>query len=145
MGDLMGAWVSEAWILQTLNVIEQNPQHTFQLLTKNPKRYLEFEFPNNVWCGTSIESQDKLYRLEIIKEVQAEVRFVSLEPLLSDIKADITGIEWVIIGGMTGPKARKPQMGWVDNIIAQANCTSVFLKDNLNHPLEKQEYPIKEV
>ena len=142
MGDMMGAWVPDKWILQVLNIIEQNPQHTFQLLTKNPKRYLEFEFPKNAWCGTSIESQDKLHRLDIIKQVQAKVRFVSIEPLLSDIDANFDDIQWLIIGGMTGPKAIKPQKVWIENLLAQADGLPVFLKDNLSFPQKIQPFPM---
>ena len=148
MGDLMGAWVPAQWIQQVLSVIANNPQHTFQLLTKNPQRYLEFDYPDNVWCGASLESQNELYRLEVLKQVKAEVRFVSIEPLLSDIQADFDGIEWVIIGAMTGPKAIKPRIEWIDTILAQSNGIPVFLKDNLNYPKDgelslpwRQEFP----
>jgi protein gp37 len=146
MGDLMGRWVDKTWIQRVLDVVWLSPRHTFQFLTKNPSRYAEFEpYPSNAWLGTSIESQDKLGRLEIIKQVKATVRFVSIEPLLSDINVDFGGLQWIIVGGMTGPKAVKPKPVWVENILAQANGIPVFLKNNLSYPLRRQEFPTTEM
>ena len=77
------------------------------------------EFPRlpNVWLGTSVESEDYLDRIELLRRVPAAVRFVSFEPLLGPITApDLRGIQWAIIGGESGPRARPMQKSWVEQL-----------------------------
>ncbi|MDA8212115.1 MAG: DUF5131 family protein [Clostridia bacterium] len=86
MGDLFGDWVPSTWICDVLNVVEFCLQHTFLFLTKNPKRYQEFEFPANAWIGTSVENQQAAdERIPLLLQAQAAVRFISAEPLLGPI------------------------------------------------------------
>lgn len=116
MADLFGDWVPKDWIDRVLRVIKANNNHIFQLLTKNPKRYLEFEFPDNVWLGIT-EDYINQARLNYLKEAKAKYKFISFEPLLSDMSGlDLSGIDLVIIGAMTGAGAIKPEKQWIDSI-----------------------------
>lgn len=76
MADLFGDWVKKSWIEQIIRVVIANQRHTFQFLTKNPKRYLEFAFPNNCWLGTTIDYVNQA-RLNYLKEKLAKYKFVS--------------------------------------------------------------------
>jgi len=97
-GDLFGDWQTGTDIRRVLDVIDKCNKHIFQVLTKNPARLTDFNFPDNCWVGTSIESQDKLIRLDYLKKCIANVKFVSFEPLKGSIECDLTGLDWVIIG-----------------------------------------------
>lgn len=85
MGDLWGDWVPKGWIDAVLDTIKKCPQHTFLMLTKNPKRYQEFEIPDNALIGTTVEDDSKLWRVEELLKAKAKVRFLSLEPLQGKI------------------------------------------------------------
>ena len=93
------------------------------MLTKRPERMLALlckpEFPTlpNVWLGTSVESQDHLERIDILRRVPARVRFVSFEPLLGPIvDPDLSDIHWAIVGGESGPRARPMEAWWVEQL-----------------------------
>ncbi len=133
VGDLFGAWVPQEWIEQVLDVTKQCPQHTFQFLTKNPKRLLEFEFGSNCWVGTTVNSDKDTERAEIVKKVSALVRFLSIEPLLGEVTFDLRGFQWLIIGAQTGKNPPLPADKWIEAIVTQAGrlAISVFMKDNL--------------
>ena len=145
MGDLMGEWVPTNWIQLLMPTIWNNPQHTFQLLTKNPRRYSDFKWPPNVWFGTSIDGNgSSIDRLQELREVELNwgdaIRYVSFEPLLADIASqpefDLEGIDWIIIGSQTGPQARQPDKLWYARIIRRAvrHRIPLFIKDNLEWP-----------
>lgn len=133
VGDLFGAWVPKEWIEQVLEITRQCPWHTFQFLTKNPKRLLEFEFGVNCWVGTSVNSDKDAGRAEIFKQVSAPVRYLSIEPLLGEVTFDLEAFQWVIIGAQTGKNPPLLNNKWVENILIQAHrlSISVFMKDNL--------------
>ena len=142
MADLFGAWVPSAWIEAVLETIRACPQHTFQLLTKNPARLGNYNpFPGNVWVGTTITNQaDADERLPWLLRVDAPVRFVSHEPLLGKIFVGDglwppigPHIDWAIIGAMTGPGAVRPDPEWVHNLFMQYSEAGVpvFIKDNI--------------
>jgi len=110
-------------------------KHTFQILTKRPDRMASIAqvLPvlKNVWLGTSVESSDYLGRLDDLRKVRAHVRFVSFEPLLGSVGlADLSGIQWAIVGGESGPQARPMERLWVDEIHAacRAHGTAFFFK-----------------
>jgi len=145
MADMFGEWVPEEWIEKVLEVVRKCPQHTFQFLTKNPNRYYEFDFPNNCWLGTSVDGTDfkmDMERTDIMYYVKADVKFLSIEPLLGNAEDHITlaPFNWVIIGAQTGPGAKKPEQWWVDQILRNY-IGPVFLKDNLDWPEKIQEFP----
>ena len=122
--DIFGDWVTDAWIEAILSICKQKHEHTFLFLTKNPKRYLHFQFPGNCWCGATVtEPADYFY--------YGPQTFVSIEPLMADIGPVHIGIEQIIIGAMTGPNAVKPKREWVENIIDLNPGKPIFVKDNL--------------
>ena len=136
MADLFGDWVSSEWISKIIDVARDNPQHTFQFLTKNPRRYLEFEFPENCWLGATIEkgSADvvigtRLGQMNEIKENRPNLFcFISIEPLLGDFKYDdLSGFDLVIVGAMTGPNAIEPKKEWIKSI----EHKNIFWKNNI--------------
>jgi protein gp37 len=138
MGDLFGGFVPAEWIEQVIEVIKQAPQHTFQLLTKNPARMAKFSFPSNVWLGTTVTDEKSAYRLDVLREAD-NVTFASFEPLLGHVDASLDGIDWIIIGAQTNPN-KQPQEGWVSDILARATVP-VFMKDNLTWSFHRHEFP----
>lgn len=133
-GDLFGTWVPTEWIDQVLSVVRECPQHVFQFLTKNPRKLLSFEFPHNAWVGTSINSDRDMARVDMLKKVEVPVRYLSIEPLLGEVTFDLTGIEWVILGAMTGKNPVIPEMAWIEGVLtaARRNNIPVFMKDNMD-------------
>ena len=112
MSDLFHAAVPEEFIGRVWDVMARASKHTFQILTKRPKRMAEISqhFPllSNVWLGTSVESADYLCRLDDLRRARAHVSFVSFEPLLSSVgRPDLNGIDWAIVGGELVPKQGK--------------------------------------
>jgi protein gp37 len=111
------------FVCQVWEVMGQTPQHTYQVLTKRPQRMRELLSLNvpdpwpNVWCGTSIENDRYAWRANHLRETPAAVRFLSLEPLLGPLPSlDLTGIDWVIVGGESGPGARPMHPDWARDI-----------------------------
>jgi len=130
MSDLFHEDVPEAFIKQVFEVMADCPQHVFQVLTKRPGRMasvvrkLQPEPLPNVWLGTSIELARFAWRADKLRQAPAAVRFLSLEPLLGPLPGlDLGGIDWVIVGGESGPGHRPIQPEWVrqlrDRCIAQ--------------------------
>lgn len=118
MSDLFHKDVSKEFIGRCFAVMEQASHHTFQVLTKRPERAAELAsdlpWPSNVWMGTTVENADYLDRIGCLVEVPAAVRFLSLEPLLGPIpRIALTGINWVIVGGESGPGARTVKEEWI--------------------------------
>ena len=121
MSDLFHQSVPSDFIQDVFNIMNQTPQHTFQVLTKRPSRAAQLgdrlKWTPNIWIGASIESQRWLDRLDVLKGIGARIRFLSLEPLLEPLPGmDLTGIDWVIVGGESGPGARPMQPDWVREI-----------------------------
>ena len=108
MSDLFWDKVPDWYRHKVIDVIEQTPQHEYQVLTKRPENMLAFskkrKLPANFWAGTTIEDNRVIERLELIKQVDAEIRFISAEPLIGplDVKYNLDGISWVITGGESG-------------------------------------------
>jgi len=128
MADLFGDWVDKEWIIKVLKVARQNPQHIFQFLTKNPKRYKEFEylFTDNMHFGTTLDYVNQA-RLSDLKNIKG-YKFISFEPLLADMSAlDLSGIDLCIVGQMTGQGATKTKQEWIDSI----KHPNIFYKNNL--------------
>jgi protein gp37 len=124
MSDMFHEDVPFDFISRCFAVMYQASQHTFQILTKRSKRLLslspQIEWPSNVWMGVSVENQDYTYRIEDLRRSGARVKFLSLEPLLGPLTSiDLTGIDWVIVGGESGPGARLMAEEWVIEIREQ--------------------------
>ena len=123
MSDLFQDAIEENVILRVWQVMEQAHWHAFQILTKRPERMLEllskprFKTLPNVWLGTSIENDDYLGRIDMLRRVPARIRFVSFEPLIGAIvDPDLRGIHWAIVGGESGPRARPMESWWVEEL-----------------------------
>lgn len=121
MSDLFHEDVPLAFIKSVFEVMREAPQHQYQVLTKRPRRALEFAdeltWGRNIWLGTSVESKDYVDRIRQLREIPASVRFVSVEPLLGPIGAlPLRGIHWVIVGGESGPGARPMKEEWAIQI-----------------------------
>ena len=121
MSDLFHKSVPFSFIEAVFETMNRAPRHTFQVLTKRPRRVALFNerlhWTPNIWLGTSIESERWLERLTWLKGTSAQTKFLSLEPLLGplpDIQLD--GIDWVIVGGESGPGARPMEADWVRDI-----------------------------
>ncbi|PLP98558.1 DUF5131 family protein [Cupriavidus pauculus] len=125
MSDLFHQSVPDAYISRVFEVIARCPQHTFQILTKRAERLAAYcsrhEIPANAWLGVSVE--DKRHgvpRIDLLRRVQAGIRFLSVEPLLEDLgKLNLRDIDWVIVGGESGPQARPMKQEWVERIQRQ--------------------------
>lgn len=108
MSDLFWDKIPEDYRNQIVDVIEANPQHRFQVLTKRAEAMLEYSrrrrLPPNFWAGVTIENARNLHRLEVLKQVEAHIRFISFEPLIGPIPydTDLSGIQWAIVGGESG-------------------------------------------
>jgi len=137
MSDLFHDDVPIQFIGRVWEVMRDTPRHTYQILTKRPERIAQvlaqksFEVLPNVWLGTSVEDERVLDRLDAIRRVPAAIRFVSLEPLIGSVaQGDLTGIDWAIVGGASGPRARGMNAEWVDEIEAMCrrSGTAFFFK-----------------
>lgn len=121
MSDLFHEEVSRAFIERVFGVMEQASWHQFQLLTKRSQRLSEMApslpWPPNVWMGVTVESEYYATRLGDLRSTSARVKFASLEPLLSPMPPmDLAGIDWVIVGGESGPKSRPLHPDWVRGV-----------------------------
>ena len=106
MSDLWHARVSTEFIHRVFEVMVDTPQHTYQLLTKRPRRLVrmasDLPWAQNIWVGVSVESQEQAWRIDELTKVPAAVRFVSAEPLLGPLVLDLDGTDWVIAGANRG-------------------------------------------
>jgi protein gp37 len=152
IADLFAPWTPVEWRHAVLQSIFDCPiKHTFQLLTKNPEnipRYLGWR--DNVWLGTTVTGENNdAKNINEIKKVQAKVRFVSFEPLLGyiDLRHEycLDGIQWVIVGKLTGSKKVKLDWDWFVEIYEECKVHKIplFMKNNLGCPLPIQEFPRK--
>lgn len=130
MSDLFHRDVPLEYILQVFGVMRQAHWHRFQMLTKRASRLAELApalpWPANVWVGVSVENAGCLKRIDYLRSVPAAVRFLSLEPLLGPLAGmDLSGMDWVIAGGESGPKARPMEADWVRDIRDQCIAAGV--------------------
>lgn len=111
----------DEYLDRMFTVMRECWRHTFLLLTKRPERMLQYsktaDFPDNVWAGTTIEHNDYVERADLLREVPAAVRFISAEPLLGPLSdLDLTGIDWVIVGGESGKGFRPMDPDWARDL-----------------------------
>jgi protein gp37 len=124
MSDLFHEHLSIEFIQSVFKTMIDNPRHTFQILTKRAEILLDYSphlpWSKNIWMGVTVESKEYLDRIECLRMTNAFVKFLSLEPLLNDLgPINLSGIDWVIVGGESGPRARPMNEEWVINI---KNC-----------------------
>ncbi len=131
MSDLFHEDIPDSFLDEVFSVVTKTPQHTFQILTKRAERlplyFSNRKCPENVWLGVSVEDRAfGLPRIESLREVNASIRFLSVEPLLESLgNINLAGIQWVIVGGESGPKARPMQKEWVDEIRIKCEAENV--------------------
>lgn len=124
MSDLFHEKMPYEYLDKVFDVMRQTPQHTYQVLTKREHILEDYcatrSIPCNVWLGVSVEMAKTKHRIDILRNVETKIRFLSLEPLLEDLGTlDLTDIHWVIVGGESGPKARPMNPEWALRIKAQ--------------------------
>ena len=128
MSDLFHKAVPFEFIDRVLEVIDRTPQHRYQILTKRADRMAEFfstrVVPDNVWLGVTVDVQTSKPRIDALRSIKdTSVRFLSCEPLLEDLgKLDLTGIDWIIVGGESGRQARPMKEEWALNIKQQVDA-----------------------
>jgi protein gp37 len=136
MSDFFHEKIPFEFLDRVIDIIRKTPQHTYQVLTKRSWRMMKYserigKFPDNVWCGVSVESAPYKFRIDHLRKTRAPVRFLSLEPLLGPIgDLDLREIDWVIAGGESGPNRRSCDPDWVRRIRDKCieSGTSFFFK-----------------
>lgn len=130
MSDLFHENIPDDFICSIFDVMKKASWHRFQVLTKRSQRLFEMnellEWPQNVWMGVTVERSDYLYRIDHLRQTGAKTKFLSLEPLLGEINdIDLTNIDWVIVGGESGPNARPIAAEWVRDLRNQCLAAEV--------------------
>jgi len=130
MSDLFHEEIEDDFIMRVFDVMKRASQHQFQVLTKRAERLEqlapELPWPENVWMGVSVENQDCAWRIDKLTATDAQVKFLSVEPLLGPIcDMNLAGIDWVIVGGESGPGAREMREEWVLDIKEQCELHEI--------------------
>ena len=130
MSDLFHEDIPFKFIEKVFTVMNENPQHIFQILTKRADLLLEYNsklnWTSNIWMGVTVENSKAKTRIDLLRKTNAAVKFLSCEPLLSDLgKLDLKKINWVIVGGESGPKSRPIEEDWVLNIYEQCKNSEI--------------------
>ncbi len=135
MSDLFHKDVPLEFILQVFDVMNRASWHQFQILTKRAGRLLQLDtnlpWAENIWMGVSVEADRYTDRIDNLRQTRAAIKFLSLEPLIGALPdLDLSGIDWVIVGGESGPHARPMEEKWVVDIRDQcvAGGTPFFFK-----------------
>lgn len=160
MSDLFHEDIPDKIILKIFQTMNACPQHQFQVLTKRPERLIELDsrinWTHNIWMGVTIENDNYLYRADLLRQTGSYIKFVSAEPLLGSIKnINLDNIDWLIVGGESGPKSRPIEKLWVEELqnLAKEHQVAFFFKQWGGFNKKKngkmlngkifQEYPIK--
>ena len=124
MSDIFHENVPFEFVDRIIDTIKRTPQHRYQILTKRSERMKEYfqtrEIPQNVWLGVTVECESSKIRIDHLRDLKATVKFLSCEPLIEDLgELNLDGIDWIIVGGESGSKARPMKLEWVINIKQQ--------------------------
>ncbi len=131
MSDIFHKDMPREYLDSIFDVIKETPRHTYQILTKRADRMYEYfsekEIPDNIWLGVTVENRKEgLPRIEYLRKLHASVLFLSVEPLLEDLGIlNLDNIDWVIVGGESGNRARPMEKTWVLNIKQQCEAKNV--------------------
>lgn len=130
MSDLFHEKMPFSFLDSIFETISNTPRHTYQILTKREEvleRYFRSrKVPDNVWLGVTVENAIKKNRIDVLREINARIRFLSMEPLLEHVgEIDLGGIHWVIVGGESGHKARPMDPAWAIDIQRQCDIQNV--------------------
>lgn len=142
MSDLFHENATDEFISSVFDTMFMANHHTYQVLTKRPKRMMDFvtkylsvdgaknTIPKHIWLGTSVESKDYDFRIDILRAINCQVKFVSFEPLIGSVNPFLKGIDWAIVGGESGSNSRPIFYDWIKTI--QKSCakydTAFFFK-----------------
>ena len=124
MSDIFHEEVPFEFVDRIMDTIRRSPRHRYQILTKRDERMAEYFstrlIPTNVWLGVTVECRAAKTRIDCLRKLDAGIKFLSCEPLIEDLgEMDLGGIDWIIVGGESGPKARPMLLEWVVNIKQQ--------------------------
>ena len=130
MSDLFHEDVPEQFIFRVFDVMRRADWHCFQILTKRSRRLMDLSpqlpWMPNIWMGVSVEDRDHTFRIDHLRRTGANVKFLSLEPLLGSVSSlRLEAIDWVIVGGESGPRSRPMEQSWVIDIRNQCQETEV--------------------
>lgn len=130
MSDLFHKEIPVEFVLRVFEVMTRADWHQYQILTKRSDRLLELDpilqWAPHIWVGVSVENQDYTFRIDHLRETGAKIKFLSLEPLLGPLHGlNLKGIDWVIVGGESGPGARPMSLSWVVDIRNQCQAAKV--------------------
>lgn len=130
MSDLFHVYVPLSFIERVFKVMRRGNWHQYQVLTKRSERLMELDpfldWEPHIWMGVSVETADYTFRINHLRRTGAHIKFLSLEPLLGPLpKLNLTGIDWVIVGGESGPSARPMNSEWVRDIRHQCHRAAV--------------------
>jgi len=130
MSDLFHENIPFSFIEKIFDIINYTKHHRYQILTKRANRMAEYfstrAVPDNVWLGVTVESPSEIHRIDILRNLDATIRFLSCEPLVEDLgKVDLSNIDWLIVGGESGVRARPMQAEWVRSLLKQSEEQNV--------------------
>ena len=130
MGDLFHDEIRDEFIMRVFDVMGRAPWHRFHVLTKRPERMVEMSprlpWSANVWAGATVEDAAHAYRADQLRQTGAAIKYLVLEPLLGPVdELDLAGIDWVILGGESGPGARPLHIDWVRSVRDQCVAAGV--------------------
>lgn len=132
MSDLFHEKVSISFIQKVFRVMNDNPQHIFQILTKRPEVLLKYDqngylnWGDNIWMGVSVEDEKVMHRIDVLSKTDAKVKFLSCEPLIGPLSnLPLSNIDWVIVGGESGHNPRPMKPEWVIDIKEQCKFADV--------------------
>lgn len=130
MSDLFHKNVPFSFIKKVFDVMNDNPQHVFQVLTKRgdilQRYHSQLRWGHNIWMGVSVENEKVMHRIDELRAIGARVKFLSCEPLIGPLhNMNLTGIDWVIVGGESGRKPRPMDEEWVLDILDQCKVADV--------------------
>lgn len=130
MSDLFHEDLPFEFLEKVFTVMNENPKHIFQVLTKRAELLLEYSsklhWTDNIWMGVTVESSKYMDRINLLRQVPASIKFLSLEPLLSSLSnLNLDKIDWVIVGGESGINSRPVKKEWVNSILTQCQIQNV--------------------
>ncbi|MGA2157967.1 MAG: phage Gp37/Gp68 family protein [Dehalococcoidia bacterium] len=130
MSDLFHEAVSDDFIFNIFDTMNNARWHNFQILTKRTERLIELAprllWANNIWMGVTVELAGYEFRIDHLRQTGAQIKFVSFEPLLGPIrKINLEGVDWVIVGGESGPQSRPVNISWVTGIRDQCKSAEI--------------------
>ena len=140
LADVFDQDVPEVWRRDLFDLIEKTPNLDWLILTKRPEHiYIHTEFPDNVWLGTTVEDARVMHRVEMLDPHDVSIRWLSVEPMIGPLcltEEDLHDIDWIIVGGESGPECREFDPDWARQLLDQCRSHGVafFMKQMGGHP-----------